>query len=161
MLPQQGSERRGSYVVALGSKIEQTAMEISMSVASVEQGLEDTGIRIGQRKIEATADNFVICNNRGEQTMRVDEDGQLNIRQLKVDDLAGSKARVEVGQDADGNPYLVGFNKDGVRVWLFDGSISLNYGDGVLMHIQATSSAAWSGGKDYGYLRLTIPSACW
>ena len=135
---------------ALGSKIEQTAMEISMSVASVEQGLEDTGIRIGQRKIEATADNFVICNNRGEQTMRVDEDGQLNIRQLKVDDLAGSKARVEIGQDADGNPYLVGFNKDGVRVWLFDGSISLNYGDGVLMHIQATSSAAWSGGKDYG-----------
>ena len=127
---------------AQGSKIEQTAESIELSVASVKQGLADTGINIQDRQITATADNFIIQNNQGEQTMRVDEDGQLNIRQLKVDDANRSnKARVELGVDADGNPYLTGFNKDGQAVWTFNGDISLNFGDGILMQILAVSSA--------------------
>ena len=127
---------------ALASKIEQTAESIELSVAAVDQGLMDTGINIQDRQITATADNFIIQNNQGEQTMRVDEDGQLNIRQLKVDDANRSnKARVEIGVDADGNPYLTGFNKDGQAVWTFNGDISLNFGDGILMQILAVSSA--------------------
>ena len=127
---------------ALASKIEQTAESIQLSVAAVDQGLMDTGINIQDRQITATADNFIIQNNQGQQTMRVDEDGQLNIRQLKVDDANRSnKARVEIGVDADGNPYLTGFNKDGQAVWTFNGDISLNFGDGILMQILAVSSA--------------------
>ncbi len=127
---------------AQGSKIEQTAESIELSVASVKQGLTDTGINIQDRLIRVNADNFIISNNQGEQTMRVDEDGQLNIRQLKVDDANRSnKARVEIGVDADGNPYLTGFNKDGQAVWTFNGDISLNFGDGILMQILAVSSA--------------------
>ena len=124
----------------LGSRIQQTAEGVEVSVVSLEQGIADTGINITDRKIVATADNFEVRNNSGEQTMRVGEDGMLNVRQLKVDTAdASNKARVEVGVDADGNPYLTGYNKDGQAVWTFDGDIALNYGDGVLMQILATS----------------------
>ena len=37
-----------------------------------------TGLDIRNRKFTATADNFVVRNNRGEQTFMVDEDGRIN-----------------------------------------------------------------------------------
>lgn len=123
------------------TKIEQTADKISLTVQQTLDNLEATGIMLADRRIVATADNFEIRNNKGETTMRVDEDGQLSIRELRVDSQTDNKAGVQVGIDADGNPYLVGINKDGDTVWRFSGNIEINYGDGVNMRILSTSKA--------------------
>lgn len=40
--------------------------------------LLDTGLDIRNRKFTATADNFLVRNNKGEQTFMVDEDGRIN-----------------------------------------------------------------------------------
>ena len=124
---------------AQGSKIEQTAESIELSVASVKQGLTDTGINIQDRLIRVNADNFIICNNQGEQTMRVDEDGQLAIRQLKV--AGQGKARIEASIDAEGNPLLIGYDRQGNIKWVFDGSEYQNYTDNVTMEVLPEKSA--------------------
>lgn len=53
------------------------ATEINEKVKSLEKGLEDTGIDITDKKILATADNFVVRNNNGATTMTIDKDGNL------------------------------------------------------------------------------------
>ena len=146
-----------STVTGLGGRmtqIEQTADKISLTVQQTLDDLKATGIMLADRRIVATADNFEIRNNKGETTMRVGEDGQLSIRELRVDSQTDNKAGVQVGIDADGNPYLVGINKDGDTVWRFSGNIEINYGDGVTMRILSTSKVSlWK--HSYTQDRLT------
>lgn len=59
------------------STLEQTANSISAKVSTIEEGLEDTGIDIANKKVTVTANNFAVMNNSGTTTMTVDKDGNL------------------------------------------------------------------------------------
>lgn len=57
------------------SRIKQTAESIELNVKN---GLTETGIDIENKKIEVTADNFIVRNNEGKQTAGVDRFGNLS-----------------------------------------------------------------------------------
>lgn len=57
------------------SRIKQTAESIELNVKN---GLTKTGIDIENKKIEVTADNFIVRNNEGKQTAGVDRFGNLS-----------------------------------------------------------------------------------
>lgn len=59
------------------SQILQQYNSVSLTVSSLQKGLEDTGISITDKTIKLTADNFGVYNNSGEQTMSIDADGNL------------------------------------------------------------------------------------
>ena len=132
----------GDFDTLLGSRIRQASDSISLKVRTE---LADTGIDIAEREIRATSDNFVIQNNSGEETMRVDKDGQLNITKLSA---SSDGARVTLGYEtaADGtvSPVLRGIDSKGRLIWTFDGESHMNTSDDVDMTILSTSSARLS-----------------
>ena len=73
-------ELQAAKTTNLGTQIGYVKVEadkVSAKVTSLEKGLEDTGIDITDKKILATADNFVVRNNNGATTMTIDKDGNL------------------------------------------------------------------------------------
>ena len=73
-------ELQAAKTTNLGTQIGYVKVEadkVSAKVTSLEKGLEDTGIDITDKKILATADNFVVRNNNGTTTMTIDKDGNL------------------------------------------------------------------------------------
>lgn len=94
--------------------------------------LKATGVDIENKKIVATADNFVVRNNSGKETAAVDKDGNLQARSLTCADQANSiimtvangyfsvlkgKAGVKIGLDSNGIPCLIGTNPNGDTIW--------------------------------------------
>ena len=49
------------------------------------------GFDIKNRKMIATADNFVVQNNKGEKTLLVDQNGKLNTKLINADEIFGLK----------------------------------------------------------------------
>lgn len=73
-------ELQAAKTTNLGTQIGYVKVEadkVSAKVTSLEKGLEDTGIDITDKKILATADNFVVRNNNGATTMTIDQNGNL------------------------------------------------------------------------------------
>ena len=89
--------------------------------ADLEQAIADTGIDINNRRITATADNFVVLNNNGETTAHVDANGNLAV---------GSIACRYTGDQAT-TPFVADWNTsaDGIQRWYYpDGSIRAEVG---------------------------------
>ena len=61
------------------SQIKQTADRINLTVENVRNGLSATGIDITEGKIAMQADDFTLKNNSGDQTLGVNEKGDLSI----------------------------------------------------------------------------------
>jgi len=106
-----------------------------------------TGLDIENGKIIATADNFEVRNNSGATTMRVNEHGMLTVNQLN---MLGTTARIEIGLDENGVPYLSALYADGSVAWQFKGqtvelgtifsvSIQSNIEDSYIIFLQTTS----------------------
>lgn len=50
-----------------------------------------TGLDIKEKKFTATADNFVVQNNKGEKTLMLDENGKLNTKLIDATEIFGLK----------------------------------------------------------------------
>ena len=77
-----------------------TATPWMPNVNDADENLQDTALEIKNRKIVATADNFVIRNNKGEETAAVNEDGTLNTKIVRAVSL-------QTGNIATGEPHTV------------------------------------------------------
>ena len=89
-----------------------TATPWMPNVNDADENLQDTALEIKNRKIVATADNFVIRNNDGVETAAVNRDGTLNAN------LINAKS-VRTGSLTGGQPHTV-----------IDGSTFEIYGNG-------------------------------
>ncbi|MBO5272580.1 MAG: hypothetical protein J6B30_07175 [Muribaculaceae bacterium] len=90
--------------------------------ADLEQAIADTGIDISNRRIIATADNFVVINNNGETTAHVDANGNLSV---------GAIACRYPDETGDSTPFIADWNRqgDGIQRWYYpDGSIRAEVG---------------------------------
>ena len=90
--------------------------------ADLEQAIADTGIDISNRRIIATADNFIVMNNNGETTAHVDANGNLAVGSIacRYPDSAQAAA-----------PFIAAWNTDddGIQRWFYpDGSIRAEVG---------------------------------
>lgn len=78
-------EEYQTYIFFAGQKLEESELPSDFSsslynqIAGFEDGLLETGIDIANRKIQLTADSFNLRNNSGDQTMFVDQMGNVNI----------------------------------------------------------------------------------
>ena len=59
------------------------------------EALLASGLDIKNRKMIATTDNFVVQNNKGEQTFMVDENGKINNGMLSLDGLDAKRAVIK------------------------------------------------------------------
>lgn len=108
----------------------------------LETAMRDTGIDIGRRVIEATADNFRVLNNSGMVTAEVDENGSLTVNSVACRYGATSGAttpnmadwniegdgvirwyypngsiRAEIGLDATTETMIRKYNEEGNLLW--------------------------------------------
>ena len=151
----------------LYSLITQTATEIT---AKVTDGLSLTGIDIENYKITLTSDNFIVNNNSGNQTLAIDEDGNLLSTQYEDSTETG---HIAFGQDGiivyggtsssyngmikisviNGTPTLIGVDSNGETVWslgansTMSGDISVKFASGVFQ----TASQSYAFGSGTGY----------
>lgn len=88
-----------------------TATVWTSRTGDLDEALEDTGIDISRRLINATADNFKIRNNRGVVTMEVDEYGNLTSNAVLVRNLDASTAQY--------TPYLTTINLSNGYIQLY------------------------------------------
>ena len=89
--------------------------------ADLEQAIADTGIDINNRRITATADNFVVLNNNGETTAHVDANGNLAVGSIAC----------RYTDDQATTPFVADWNTsaDGIQRWYYpDGSIRAEVG---------------------------------
>ena len=90
--------------------------------SDLEQAMADTGIDIYNKRIIATADNFMVRNNNGEMTAHVDVNGNLSV---------GAIACRYPDSDRSLTPFIADWNSgnDGVQRWYYpDGSIRAEVG---------------------------------
>nr|DAK50959.1 MAG TPA: Minor structural protein 4, Minor, Lactococcus lactis, Siphoviridae, nanobody [Caudoviricetes sp.] len=59
------------------------------------EALLESGLDIKNRKMIATADNFVVQNNKGEKTFMVDKNGKINNGMLSLDGLDAKRAVIK------------------------------------------------------------------
>lgn len=59
------------------------------------EALLESGLDIKEKKFTATADNFVVQNNKGERTFMVDENGKINNGMLSLDGLDAKRAVIK------------------------------------------------------------------
>lgn len=83
--------------------------------ADLEQAIADTGIDISNRRITATADNFVVLNNNGEMTAHVDANGNLAVGSIAC--------RYTDGQAT--TPFVADWNTsaDGIQRWYYPNGV--------------------------------------
>ena len=89
--------------------------------ADLEQAIADTGIDISNRRIIATADNFIVMNNNGETTAHVDANGNLAVGSIAC----------RYPDSAAAAPFIAAWNTedDGIQRWFYpDGSIRAEVG---------------------------------
>jgi len=105
-------------------------LEKGEKTSVIEDGLLATGIDIENRRIEATADTFVVKNNSGATSAVIDENGQLMAGSLKTLDgkvliadglmqFFGTLgfANIELGVDDDGCAVLKFYDKNGTFMY--------------------------------------------
>ena len=65
------------------------------NVNDADENLQDTALEIKNRKIVATADNFVFKNNKGEETAAITEDGKLNTNVVDAKTIVAEGVRAQ------------------------------------------------------------------
>ena len=147
------------------------------SVTNIQSTLTTTGIDILNRTITLTADNFIVNNNSGDQTLAIDEDG--NLLSTQYEDSAET-GHIAFGQDGiivyggtsssyngmikisviNGTPTLIGVDSNGETVWslgansTMSGDISVKFASGVFQ--TASQSYAFGSGSGYcAYFKAT------
>ena len=140
------------------------------SVTNIQETLTTTGIDILNRTITLTTDNFIVNNNSGDQTLAIDEDG--NLLSTQYEDSAET-GHIAFGQDGiivyggtsssyngmikisviNGTPTLIGVDSNGETVWslgansTMSGDISVKFASGVFQ----TASQSYAFGSGTGY----------
>ena len=97
------------------------------NVNDADENLQDTALEIKNRKIVATADNFVFRNNNGEETAAITEDGKLNTNVVDAKKIVaeGVKAQtIDAGNATFQNMTVTGNSKFTGTITTEDGSIA-------------------------------------
>ena len=97
------------------------------NVNDADENLQDTALEIKNRKIVATADNFVFRNNNGDETAAVTEDGKFNTNLVDAKKVVtdGVKAQtIDAGNATFKNLNVTGDSRFSGTITTEDGSIA-------------------------------------
>ena len=97
------------------------------NVNDADENLQDTALEIKNRKIVATADNFVFRNNNGEETAAITEDGKLNTNVVDAKKIVAEGVRaqtIDAGNATFQNMTVMGNSKFVGTITTEDGSIA-------------------------------------
>lgn len=103
------------------------AMPWAPNVNDADENLQDTALEIKNRKIVATADNFVFRNNKGEETAAITEDGKLNTNVVDAKKIVAEGVRaqtIDAGNATFQNMTVTGNSKFVGTITTEDGSIA-------------------------------------
>lgn len=85
--------------------------------------LTETGIDITNRRIVLTADNVVVCNNDGDTTLMLDEEGKLQTNLIRADEIMAQKfvalnddGTIRASFNIDGDGAHIIYGDDGTRL---------------------------------------------
>ena len=97
------------------------------NVNDADENLQDTALEIKNRKIVATADNFVFKNNKGDETAAITEDGKLNTNVVDAKKIVADGVRaqtIDAGNATFKNMTVTGNSKFSGTITTEDGSIA-------------------------------------
>ena len=97
------------------------------NVNDADENLQDTALEIKNRKIVATADNFVFKNNKGEETAAINEDGKLNTNVVDAKTIVAEGVRaqtIDAGNATFKNLNVTGDSRFSGTITTEDGSIA-------------------------------------
>ena len=97
------------------------------NVNDADENLQDTALEIKNRKIVATADNFVFRNNNGDETAAINEDGKLNTNVVDAKKIVAEGVRaqtIDAGNATFQNMTVTGKSKFVGTITTEDGSIA-------------------------------------
>lgn len=150
---------------------------ISLTVDNITDGLLATGIDIEEYKVNITADNFAVQDNEGNERIATTSDGELSLTGYTYADdgsvdesgstiktvidgkgfsiVHSGGASINMGFDADGNPYCIAYKSDGTVSWMLPAKAI----DFDITLITGSSSYSESAVAKYSYSTMTFTLA--